>query len=176
MNTLRRVALIAALALLAGCASQVTRAPQEAAKREPVRALTSFDVVMSPSAKSQLAENLKFDIEVLRATVKRSLEAANLVAADGDFKMVVTVDEIRVRSTFNAIMWGFMAGSDQLNGSASLSRADGQPVGSFKVTTSYALGGLAGGQDSARLSWLYEEFAKLLTQELVALRDGAAKR
>jgi hypothetical protein len=171
-RSMRRIFLIGLIALVGGCASQVTRAPQAGAAAEPVRALASFDVVMSPNAKSQLAENLKFDQETLRAMIKRSLDAANLTAADGDFTMTVTVDEIRVRSTFNAIMWGFMAGTDQLNGTATLTRLDGKPVGSFKITTSYALGGLAGGQDSARLNWLYEEFTKLLTQELVTLRDA----
>jgi hypothetical protein len=73
-------------------------------------------------------------------------------------------------------MWGFMAGTDQLNGTATLTRLDGRPAGSFKVGTSYGLGGFGGGQDSSRLAWLYEEFAKLLTQELVALRDQKAKQ
>jgi hypothetical protein len=104
-----------------------------------------------------------------------TLYAARLVSPDGDFKLTVTVDELRVRGTFNAIFWGFMAGSDHLNGTATLTRLDGKPVGNFKVTTSYALGGFAGGQDSSRLVWLYEEFAKMLTQELVALRDQKAK-
>jgi len=171
MTTSRRIALMCVFALLTGCASQVTRPPEAAATREPVRALSSFDVVMSPNAKSQLADNLKFDIEALRGTIKRALESANLVAPDGDFKLTVAVDQIRVRSTFNAIMWGFMAGTDQLDGTATLTRADGTTAGSFKIATSYGLGGFAGGQDSARLTWLNEEFAKLLTQELVALRD-----
>jgi hypothetical protein len=30
----------------------------------------------------------------------------------------------------------------------------------FAVSTSYALGGFAGGQDSMRVGWLYEAFAK----------------
>ncbi|MBI3044616.1 MAG: hypothetical protein HYY78_17500 [Betaproteobacteria bacterium] len=36
----------------------------------------------------------------------------------------------------------------------------------FEVSASYALGGLAGGQDEARMGWLYEEFAKLTLKEL----------
>jgi len=67
-----------------------------------------------------------------------------------------------------------MAGADQLNGTCTLTRLDDRPVGNFKVGASYALGGFAGGLDSSRVNWLYEEFAKQLTNELVALRDQKA--
>jgi hypothetical protein len=39
-------------------------------------------------------------------------------------------------------------------------------LNSFEVSASYALGGLAGGQDDARLSWLYEKFAELASKEI----------
>jgi len=177
MIPLRRIAVCLLIATLAGCASQVTRPPEAAATREPVRALTSFEVEISPAVKKAMddAETQKFDLVAFRGVIQRTLDAAKLVSSDGDFKLTVTVDELRVRGTFNAIFWGFMAGSDHLNGTATLTRLDGKPVGNFKVTTSYALGGFAGGQDSSRLVWLYEEFAKMLTQELVALRDQKAK-
>lgn len=177
MLMFRRMALALLVATLLGCASQVTRPPQAATTREPVRALTSFEIEISAAAKATMAdaETQKFDLVAFRGVVQRTLDAAKLVSPDGDFKLTVTIDELRVRSTFNAIMWGFMAGTDQLNGTATLNRLDGRPVGSFKVGTSYGLGGFAGGQDSSRVVWLYEEFAKMLTQELVALRDQKAK-
>lgn len=177
MILLRRIAMALLIATLAACASQVTRQPEAATAREPVRALTSFEIEISPAVKAEMAdaETQKFDLVAFRGVVQRTLDAAKLVSPDGDFKLTVTIDELRVRSTFNAIMWGFMAGTDQLNGTATLTRLDGRPVGNFKVGTSYGLGGVGGGQDSARLAWLYEEFAKMLTQELVALRDQKAK-
>jgi hypothetical protein len=177
MILLRRIAMALLIAALAGCASQVTRLPEATSAREPVRALTSFEIEISPVAKAAMAdaETQKFDLVAFRGVVQRTLDAAKLVSPDGDFKLTVTIDELRVRSTFNAIMWGFMAGTDQLNGTATLIRLDGRPVGNFKVGTSYGLGGFGGGQDSMRVAWLYEEFAKMLTQELVALRDQKAK-
>ena len=177
MNRFRRMAMALLIATLAGCASQVTRPPEATAAREPVRALTSFEIEISPAAKAAMAdaETQKFDLVAFRSVVQRTLEAAKLVSPDGDFKLTVTIDELRVRSTFNAIMWGVMAGTDQLNGTATLNRLDGRPAGKFKVGTSYGLGGFGGGQDSMRVVWLYEEFAKMLTQELVALRDQKAK-
>lgn len=64
------------------------------------------------------------------------------------------------------------APSSHLNGTVTLSRRDGNPVGSFGIKTSWALGDIAGGQDSARMSWQDEEFAKKLAQELVERRDA----
>ena len=48
---------------------------------------------------------------------------------------------------------------------------DGAPSGGglhkqAKASAAYALGGLAGGQDEARMNWLYEEFAKLTVAEV----------
>jgi len=177
MILLRRIALALLITTLAACASQVTRPPEATTTREPVRALTSFEIEISAAAKAAMAdaETQKFDLVAFRGVLQRTLDAAKLVSPDGDFKLTVTIDELRVRSTFNAIMWGFMAGTDQLNGTATLTRLDGRPVGNFKIGTSYGLGGFGGGQDSSRVAWLYEEFAKMLTQELVALRDQKAK-
>jgi len=174
---LRRIGMALLIATFAGCASEVIRPPEATIAREPVRALTWFEVEISPAGKAAMAdaETQKFDLVAFRGVIQRTLDAAKLVSPDGDFKLTVTVDQLRVRSTFNAIMWGFMAGTDQLNGTATLTRLDGRPVGNFKVGTSYGLGGFGGGQDSSRLAWLYEEFAKMLTQELVALRDQKAK-
>jgi len=173
MSLFRSMAVALLAATLAGCASQVTRPPEEPISREPVRALTSFDIEISPKCKAAMSdpETQKFDVAALRGVIQRTLDAAQLVSPDGDFKLTVTIDELRVRGTFNAIFWGIMAGTDQLNGTATLTRVDDRPVGNFKIGTSYGLGGLAGGLDSSRLPWLYEEFAKLLTKELVALRD-----
>ena len=176
MIPFHRIAMALLIATLAGCAAQVTRPPEAATTREPVRALTSFEIEISPACKASMAnaETQKFDPAALRAVIQRTLDGAKLLSPDGDFKLTVTIDQLRVRGTFNAIMFGFMAGADQLNGTAKLTRLDDRPVGDFKVETTYALGGLAGGLDSTRISWLYEEFAKVLTTELVARRDRPA--
>ena len=175
MSLIRPIAIALLVASLAGCASQVTRSP-EATPKEPVRALTSFSVEISPAAKAAMAEpeTQKFDPAAFKAVLQRTLDAAQLVSPDGDFKLTVTIDELRIRGTFNAVFRGFMAGADQLNGTCTLTRLDDRPVGNFKVGASYALGGFAGGLDSSRVNWLYEEFAKQLTNELVALRDQKA--
>ena len=174
-SSLRRLSLglVVVLALgLAACASQVTRRDSAAAAPVPVRALSSFTVTMSPSASLQLADNLKFDPAALQSMIQRALESKSLIAADGDVVLKVVIDDIRVRGTFSAVMFGFLAGDDHLNGTATLVGRDGKDLGSFGVNTSWALGGLAGGQDSARIGWLYEEFSKQLAEELAQRRDA----
>jgi hypothetical protein len=167
-----RLSAIVLAVVLSACASQVARTPEAAnQEREPVRALSAYTVTMSPQASAQLTDNLKFNIEALRTKVGQALEAKGLVAKDGDFEMQVVVDDIRVRGTFSAVMFGFMAGDDHLYGTVTLRRGD-KTLGSFGVKTNWALGGLAGGQDDARLGWLYEEFAKQVAVELAARRDA----
>lgn len=47
-----------------------------------------------------------------------------------------------------------------------LTDTTGKEIDRFEVSVSYALGGIAGGQDSARMSWLYEKFAEETVKEL----------
>jgi hypothetical protein len=138
-----------------------------------VKALESLSVELSPRAKEQLAENPKFDADALAKKLETVLKGRGLIDPGGDFRLKVSVTDIRVRGTFNAVMWGFMAGDDHLNGDNLLLKKElDESVYQFKVKTSYALGGFAGGQDSARLEWLYAEFSKKVGDKLVALRDS----
>ncbi|MDR8853749.1 hypothetical protein FEP99_06809 [Burkholderia pseudomultivorans] len=55
-----------------------------------------------------------------------------------------------------------------MNGTVTLADADNRPVDRFKVSASYALGGIAG-IDSMRMDWLYEKF----TEQTLATLDPA---
>lgn len=171
MITLRSFILLLSLIMLAGCSSQVTRTDNADISRPVVKALQDFTVEMAPQAKLQLADNVKFDINALRSTLQRTFEGKDLMAQDGDYRLKVVVNDIRVRSTFNAVMWGFMAGDDHLIGDISVLNLAGKPVYNFKVATSYALGGFAGGQDTSRMNWLYEEFSEMIANELLQKKN-----
>jgi hypothetical protein len=173
MKQVRSFAIVVVLSLLAACASQVVE-PDAAGKSKPtVKALESFSVELSPKAKEQLADDVKFDTNALHKKLELALNNKNLVAADGDFRLKVVVTDVRVRGTFSAVMFGFMAGDDHLNGESILLRKEGdEQVYEFKVKTSYALGGWAGGQDAMRMDWLYEEFSKKIAERLASLRDA----
>ena len=171
MAILRSFMLCLSIVAVVGCSSQVTRPDGADADRPVIRALQDFTVEMSPDARTQLADNVKFDIDALTSTMKRTLEGRGLVASEGDYRLKVVVNDIRVRSTFNAVMWGFMAGNDHLEGDAIVLNMEGEPVYEFGASASYALGGFGGGQDSSRMNWLYEEFSEMIADELSKKRD-----
>jgi hypothetical protein len=63
-----------------------------------------------------------------------------------------------------------MAGNDTVSGDVIARAADGKEIQRFLVSASYALGGLAGGQDEARMDWLYETFAQHTVDELTGAK------
>ena len=173
MSACRGAVVLLILAALGGCASGITVSDQQRDTKPEVRALRDYTVELSPHVKEQLPDNIKFDVAALTRAIDHSFAAHNLIASDGDFHLKIVVTDIRVRGTFSAVMWGFMAGDDHVNGDGFVSRVDGDSsTHEFKIKTSYALGGFVGGQDSARMDWIYEEFAKKLTEHLVQKRDA----
>ncbi len=167
---------LAAVLVLGACASGSTRmqasqnnsaSPQAA----PViaKSAKSVSIHLTDDAKKLVSDNLKFNPEALRSTVERTLQAQGMIQDASLQSMDIEVTSFRVRSAFTAVAFGFMAGSDNIEGLVSVKDLSGQVLQQSKVTASYALGGLAGGQDEARMSWLYEEFAKHALAELTGV-------
>jgi hypothetical protein len=168
------ITMVLVMTALAGCASSVQR-PSPAASAANSTAVPKR-IVLSPAsqagqvsmsltdeAKKKISDNLKFDQDELLDHVKRAMTAKELLApapANGLPTIEIRITSVRVRTNFSAVMWGFMAGADSIGGDVIVKGTDGQPTDSFHVSVSYALGGLAGGQDSARMDWMYEKFAE----------------
>jgi hypothetical protein len=176
-----RVVALLAVVVMTGCASGVRRAddtprqaPYFAGSGKVARDVT---IALDKNAQAQLSDNLKFSSDRLLSTVKSALGAKNLLAKTPDAALPaieILVTDIRVRSNFSAIMFGFMAGSDQVAGDVVVRDAAGKELQRFSVSASYALGGIAGGQDEARMGWLYETFAKEMINELTGNPEKAA--
>jgi hypothetical protein len=155
-----------------GCASGVTRPAAAQAggyKLSEERKAGAVSVSLSDAAKEKLKDNLKFDHEALRKHVEKALEASSVldIAKREELPRIeIVVTDMRVRSNFSAVMWGAMAGADSIKGDIVMKDLTGKELDRFHVSASYALGGLAGGQDSARMDWLYEAFAKETLKEL----------
>ena len=175
-SILRLIPVVALAALLGACASGVTRmdapapgiagaavASTRGAATGPVQ---SVNLWLNADAKKALAENIKFNPDTLKSTIERTLQARDLVKPDSGRTLDVEITAMRVRSNFTAVMFGFMAGSDNVEGVVTIKDSAGQVVKKAKVNASYALGGLAGGQDDARMGWIYEEFAKHASAEV----------
>lgn len=160
--------VVAIAGAVLGCASGVTRVEGD---RQPVAKTadlkySALNVYLNDDAKKLLADNIKFNPDALKDTVQRSLQVKNLLAAGSPYRIDVEITDIRVRSNFAAVAFGFFAGSDSVKGKVYVKDSTGKLINQFEVSASYALGGLAGGQDDARMGWLYEEFARLTLKEL----------
>ena len=157
------------LAALGGCATNVHRFADTDNPRAIRANETIMNVVVSLSdeGKKELADNADFDQSSLLAGVKRQLQAKQLFVetTSGD-ALEIRITSMRVRSTFNAVMWGFMSGSDNVTGEVYLRDPSGKQLNHFQVHASYALGGFVGGIQSVRWDWLYNKFAELTVENL----------
>jgi len=168
------------LLCLAGCTAGVSR-PDNEQVSGPLIEPASVTLTLTDEVRKQVGENLKFDQNHLLEIVNRALDSKGLLAKDGTAParhIAIQVTDVRVRGTFTAIMFGFMAGNDHLNGRVTLSDANDHPLRHFDVSAAYALGGLGGGQDGARLGWLYEKFTEETVNELTGAprQNGSGRR
>lgn len=173
------IALGTQVLFCSGCASGYTRGPATgvatAMKASSANPISEVTVQLTPEVKEHLKNCLKFDQQALGRSVELALANRQLLNKDqknGALVLQIMVTHVRVRNTFNAVMWGAMSGNDSIKGDATVRDATGVIVDQFHVDASYALGGFAGGQDAARMNWLYEAFAK---QAVVALAGEAKK-
>jgi hypothetical protein len=78
----------------------------------------------------------------------------------------IQITAIRYRSTFNAVMWGVMSGSDNVRGEVYLRDSSGKLLNHFEVYAMYAWGGLAAGWKGERWPYLYNKFGDAVLDHL----------
>lgn len=165
-KALKITAALCVVLAMVGCASSVKRADglKTAAFKPSAEApIGVINIAATPDALEKIAAaKKKFDPELLKTNIRNQLSANQMLAPPGQGGLVmdVFVTRVRVRSTFNAVMWGAMAGNDAVDGDIVVKDTTGKVLDKFSVTASYALGGFAGGQDATRTGWLYEAFAE----------------
>lgn len=165
-SVIKIVSAIAVVSALVGCASGVTRQTGNTAPPQvTTERIGKVVVSLSPEAQKKLVDNPGFSTEQLASVIKSRIGDRNMIDGASAAALDVEVTDLRVRSTAAAVLFGFMAGSDNLSGNVRLHGPNGDST-PFSVNASYALGGLAGGQDGTRMGWLYAEFAKLVATEL----------
>ncbi|NTY35004.1 DUF4410 domain-containing protein [Burkholderia diffusa] len=179
-SVIRHAALaLVTIGFLSGCASSVTRDAGNQAGATATASTSKFGtkpvivkVTLDAAAQEALKDNLKFSPKKLQEQLENALDARKLLAkADSTDAMQLNVEVtgIRVRSSFSAVMFGFMAGSDYVDGTVTLVGTDNRQLDRFKVSASYALGGIAG-MDGTRMDWLYEKF----TEKTLSTLDPSA--
>ena len=174
MEKLIRFAVVGLCFMVSACASSIQHrenAPDYSYKNEK---FCKVDLTVSKDATKDPNDRVRFDENKLRNMIERKLEVCGLVDANSLKKVNIEITDIRVRSTFNAFMWGFMAGNDHIRGDVSLIGDNGNLMHTFHVSASYALGGFAG-MNEARMSWLYEEFSKLAVDEIMGKNSSGTQ-
>lgn len=158
-------ALFLGLSLI-GCAGTVKKTATNTPYKYGGQKVKAVNLSLTPEATKSLADNIKFDPSRLQNMLHSQLSARSLIDEKSGHVLDVKISNVRVRSTFSAVMFGFMAGDDHVNGTVNLLDAGNSPLHSFDVSASYAFGGIAGGDD-IRMNWLYEKFSELTVVELV---------
>jgi hypothetical protein len=165
----RRLAMAATVLALVGCAAGVKHAEIENRQYLSTQPAKRVTISLNDEAKTKVGENLTFNQNVLLDHVKRALTAKSLLdeaQAESGNSIEIVVKDFRVRSNFSAVMFGIMAGNDHITGDVIFKDGSGKELNRFEVSASYALGGVAGGQNDARMGWLYEKFAELTVDNL----------
>jgi hypothetical protein len=172
---------LCAVLLMAGCASGVKRTEDHRTavfKPSAEIPIGQINVSATQEALAKIEEaKKKFNPELLKGSIMTALSAQKMLAPNGEGGLVmdVVVTRVRVRSTFNAIMWGAMSGNDAVEGQVTVKDITGKLLDQFSVNASYALGGFAGGQDATRTGWLYEAFAREVAAQYAPAPAGGSK-
>jgi hypothetical protein len=159
-------ATAALLVLLTGCAGTIKQDARVTGDVSHLEGVAQVVALLSPDAAKLQVDNPQFSREELATRLRNRLEAKGLTAPSATHRVQIEVTDIRVRSAFSAIMFGVMAGDDHVTGRVHVIDPAGHALRSFEIHTSYAFGGVAGGQDGMRMNWLYDKFADLATAEL----------
>ena len=170
MKLFKRLSIVFFAAVLAACASGVTKMAN--GTNTPVAVSPNVNTVrvhLSADAKKLLADNDIFNRETLQSIIEKALSGNNLQQTSSSQTLDIEITGFRVRSAVAAVMFGLMAGSDNVEGIVSIKDANGVVLKKSQVTASYGLGGFGGGQNDARMGWLYEEFAKHVVAEITGV-------
>lgn len=171
------VIVACSLLLLSACVSSVNQVNSVGGRQisasdfQVGQGFSNVSVKLNEEAKAKLPDNVKFSAEKLRTTMLESLGASDAIRADAVNEIEVVITDIRTRSNFNAIAFGFLAGDDRVAGVVTVYNKQKLPIKSFEIAAHYALGGIGGGLGDTRMSWLYEEFTKLTLKELLGGQD-----
>lgn len=166
------ILIFALLFFVAGCASSVERINDSKAYRYDGQKFNKVELIIRKDATDDLDDIVRFDQDELRNMIELNLDVKGLKDVNSPNIVKVEITDVRVRSTFNAFMWGFMAGDDHIEGDILLLGENAAPFHAFHVAASYALGGMMGFKET-RMSWLYEEFSKLTLQEILDKKSDA---
>ncbi|MCP3874480.1 MAG: DUF4410 domain-containing protein [Desulfobacteraceae bacterium] len=173
MKSLLKITALFLILTCISCSSKAQR-PQEHSNYEySGEKYAKVELSINKTASKDLDDIVRFDDKKLCEMIEKKLAVSGLIEEASSNKVKVEITDIRIRSSFNAIMWGVMAGDDHITGDVSLIGEDGRTICKFEIYASYALGGFAG-MNETRMSWLFEKFSELTLKEIAGERMAKA--
>ena len=166
INTIKTIIFLSIFSIISGCSSHV--ALSDNSKSYQYKGEKYGKVVISYAEEISQDSNkmVRLDQMNLKNTIVRFLRTENLYDESSNDIVRIEIQKLHVRNAFNAIMFGFMSGSDNIKGVVVLEKSN-KDLADFDVSASYSLGGIAGGQNETRLSWLSEKFAELTSKTII---------
>ena len=156
------------VAYLVGCSSNVRRDNDAPAVYQYSGAkYGKVSTAMSPEIAADADKAARFQELKLEEAIVTQLKEKNLYDEKSENIVDVVVNALSVRNAATAIMFGFMAGSDNMEGVVTLKASDGKVLNKFTIDASYALGGFGGGQNTARLGYLSRTFGDLTAKTIL---------
>lgn len=131
---------------------------------------SKVELTVSKDAADDLEDIIRFDPEQLRSQIERNLEVRGLLDVNSANIVRIEINDVRVRSSISAVLFGIMAGTDNVGGDVSLIGGNSLPLHTFHVSATYGFGGLMGFKET-RMGWIYDEFAELTLKEILGLRE-----
>ena len=166
-----RGVLVLLMAIFAtGCASSVRTIEGAGEYAYQGEKYGQISIVLSEALKQNPQKSAGASRLGLEAKLKDRLISEGVYDESSENKVEVVINNIRLRGTFSAVMFGALAGADSLKGTVKLASGEGEELSSFDVSAAYALGGTAGGVDEARIGWLSDKFAQLAANTISGKR------
>jgi hypothetical protein len=141
-----------------------------------VRALT---VTLAPQAAAHAADDSNFNAEALRDAISAELKSRKLLDdqdphADGTAEIVI--DDLTLRPTSNAVLFGYQMLAGTLTGDVRVSGANAQGIADSRIVAESRLNISVAGNSKNSLAPLYRRFAVLTADHLAGNSSAGAPR
>jgi len=163
MKIVKFIAVLGLVSLISACSGTVKTMPENSSYKYNGE---QYGVVSISLAQAKISDEGSFNAEVFKTTLENTLKEQGLMSDGQQTTLRVDLKNVNLRSQGAAVLLGFLAGSDTIEGTVTLLDANNQIINKFDVDASYAAGGLIGGQDGMRMDWLYAKFAELTWQTI----------
>lgn len=157
----RNIFVVLVMLFLSACAAHVQMADNSASYAYAGEKYGKINIVLADQISTDASKAERARQLNLESAIQSALRAQGLYDETSANAVNVSINTLHIRNAFNAIMWGALSGTDNMDGTVKLVNDSNVEKASFDITASYGAGGFSGGQNDVRLGWLSNKFAEL---------------